>query len=485
MELYIHIPFCVKKCDYCDFLSFPMGRCVGENQQVNEYVDALCRELGEISGFPDFDGIDTVFIGGGTPSLLGPEQLERVLKAVQEAVNAHSSADGSASEFPNNTCKEAENGNDGNQCRNSRENDRIEFTVECNPGTLSEEKLLLFKRYGVNRLSIGLQSADDAELKLLGRIHSYEEFENNYRLARELGFKNINIDLISAIPGQSVEAWENTLKKVAELGPEHISAYSLIIEEGTPFYEKYGESDNTTGDKKPVKALDDNLCETGFNGAEPAFPLPSEDEEREMYRVTRELLAGYGYQRYEISNYARKGFECRHNLGYWTGEEYIACGLGASSYLKKNRFDGYCAWLTEQSGRTYQQAPADECGTPAEYTTGCGAQNIKKTDRYVRFKNTDDIASYLADSTSPEHFSIDESLGLEEHMSEFCILALRLVKGIDVLKFNQVFGVDFMDKYGDIVGKYENLGLLKHENDRVFLTEAGFDVSNAVMAEFL
>ncbi len=428
MELYIHIPFCVKKCDYCDFLSFPMGRCTGENKQVNEYVEALCRELGEISGFPDFDGIDTVFMGGGTPSLLSDKQTEQILRAVWEVLKAH-----------------PQKVNCGRAVVADAEANRkepVEFTVECNPGTLTEEKLRLYKKYGVNRLSIGLQSADDRELKLLGRIHSYEEFERNFRLARRLGFSNINVDLISAIPGQSVESWKNTLRKVVMLGPEHISAYSLIIEEGTPFYEKFGEED----------------------GIEDETRLPSEDDEREMYRATREFLAEYGYHRYEISNYAREGFECRHNLGYWTGEEYIACGLGASSYLKKDRFDMYCGGH----------------GVNAEV-----AVEKNKETGYVRFKNTDDVASYISDSTSPAHLFVDETLDAAGQMAEFCILSLRLVKGIDILRFRQLFGMDFMDEYGFIVEKYEGLGLLKHEQDRIFLTEDGFDVSNRIMAEFL
>ena len=188
-----------------------------------------------------------------------------------------------------------------------------EISIECNPGTLTPEKLGFYRQSGINRISMGLQSCSDKELKLLGRIHTYDEFLTGYQRAREAGFQNINIDLMSAIPGQTLESWKNTLKKIVMLRPEHISAYSLIIEEGTPFY-RY------------------------FNSPEGKKHLPGEELDRQMYHFTKTYLAEHGYHRYEISNYARKGNECRHNIGYWRGVEYLGLGLGSHSCVMNRRF---------------------------------------------------------------------------------------------------------------------------------------------------
>ena len=281
MEIYIHIPFCVKKCDYCDFLSGP-----ADNDTKEKYVKALIKEIEAYKGTVYIeDKITSLFVGGGTPSILSCNQIERIAYAVKGVFKFEEDA---------------------------------EITVEMNPGTVTKDKLATFKRAGVNRLSIGLQSANDSELKILGRIHTYEEFLNTFNMARETGFNNINVDLISAVPGQSVLSWKTSLEKVAELNPEHISAYSLIIEEGTPFYEKYGdECDNK---------LDNNA------------PLPDEVSERIMYEETEEILSTYGYHRYEISNYAKEGKECEHNKGYWKCDDYLGIGLGSSSLINGQRF---------------------------------------------------------------------------------------------------------------------------------------------------
>lgn len=392
MELYVHIPFCVWKCDYCDFLSFPAGE-----REKQKYVDALCRELGNLSGLPDFVGFDTVFIGGGTPSVLEPEQMGKILERICILQAGH-------------------------------EKTGCEFTVECNPGTLDDEKLELYRRYGVNRLSIGLQSADNRQLSALGRIHSYETFLESYELARSAGFKNINIDLMSAIPGQSISSWEKTLEKAVGLKPEHISAYSLIIEPGTPLYRRFEADSDSLG-------------------------LPDEDTERDMYHVTKEILEGNGYGRYEISNYAKPGLECRHNLGYWTGEEYVGCGLGASSYMKKSRAEGYLGGSDEAL--------------------------------YYRLVNTDSMNKYLNAAGPGEIMQITERLAAEDLMGEFCILALRLASGIDVTLFEKKFAHSFTERYGKTVHRYVAGGFMKYENDHVFLTDEGFDVSNTIMSEFL
>lgn len=268
LELYFHIPFCIKKCEYCDFLSGPATRTRQE-----DYIYALLREMKTISE-KEKRSVDTIFIGGGTPSVPDWDVMEKFLKGMREDFNVSPDA---------------------------------EITIEANPGTLTPEKLQLYRKYGINRISIGLQSPKDKELKILGRIHNYSQFLESYHMAREAGFSNINIDLMFAIPGQTCKGWLENLRTVAELGPEHISAYSLIIEEGTPFYKK-------------------------------ELDLPDEDSEYIMYEDTGKILGEYGYHQYEISNYAQKGCRCRHNEGYWTRMDYLGLGLGAASLLGNRRF---------------------------------------------------------------------------------------------------------------------------------------------------
>lgn len=269
MELYIHIPFCVKKCAYCDFLSGPSSM-----DERSVYVEALISEIRQkgkrFKGRP----VSSVFIGGGTPSLLEKEYMEKVLREIVSSFSLTENA---------------------------------EFSIEANPGTLNPEKLELYREYGVNRLSLGLQSAFDDDLKMLGRIHTYEDFLESYRMAREAGFSNINVDMISAIPGQTKERWRENLRRTVMLGPEHISAYSLIIEEGTPFYEQ-------------------------------ELDLPDEESEYEMYEETWQILGEFGYSQYEISNYSLPGRECRHNVGYWRRREYLGLGLGAASLDGNQRY---------------------------------------------------------------------------------------------------------------------------------------------------
>ena len=268
LELYFHIPFCIKKCEYCDFLSGPATRTRQE-----DYIYALLREMKTISE-KEKRSVDTIFIGGGTPSVPDWDVMEKFLKGMREDFNVSPDA---------------------------------EITIEANPGTLTPEKLQLYRKYGINRISIGLQSPKDKELKILGRIHNYSQFLESYHMAREAGFSNINIDLMFAIPGQTCKGWLENLRTVAELGPEHISAYSLIIVEGTPFYKK-------------------------------ELDLPDEDSEYIMYEDTGKILGEYGYHQYEISNYAKKGRRCRHNEGYWTRMDYLGLGLGAASLLGNRRF---------------------------------------------------------------------------------------------------------------------------------------------------
>ena len=287
IALYVHIPFCVKKCDYCDFLSAPASE-----QEKKDYVNLLCREIEkEAACYPDYRAT-TVFFGGGTPTVLRPEQLEKILCKLKKHF------------FVDDAQRKAE------------------ITLECNPGTVTEEDLKKLREAGFNRLSIGLQSAQNAELRRLGRIHTWEDFLKTWEFARKAGFGNINVDLMSALPGQRMKSYVNSLERVTALHPEHISAYSLIIEEGTLFYERYGEAD----------------ARRRVEGADRRHLLPTEEEERRMYELTQEILEKNGYRRYEISNYALPGYECRHNITYWKRGDYLGFGLGAASLMENCRF---------------------------------------------------------------------------------------------------------------------------------------------------
>lgn len=373
MELYLHIPFCVKKCAYCDFLSFPSGQELQRQyaKRLMEDIDCMGKEYGDIP-------VDTIFIGGGTPSV--PES--RLIVDLMEHVN-----------------------------RAFQISDGAEISMEANPGTVTREKLKEYRRAGINRISFGLQSANDRELKLLGRIHTWAEFLESFALARECGFTNLNIDLMSALPGQTCESWKDTLKRVTDLEPEHISAYSLIIEEGTPFGEKYGSEEG--------RKL-----------------LPDEDSEREMYHETKRFLRECGYERYEISNYAKPGRECRHNIGYWTGVPYLGLGLGASSYMNGSRF-----------------------------------------------AVSSDMQQYLEEK--PGTFTDVEKLTKKDMEEEFFYVGLRMVSGVSLTEFKERFGVSAQEVYPGLMETFVEEKAAEFRGDRFVLTDYGLDVSNYIMAQFL
>lgn len=380
--VYIHFPFCVKKCSYCDFLSGPADRGTKK-----AYSDALCREIysfGREYGMQELfsEGekipVDTIFLGGGTPSVMDPADLTRVMETVRKVFDILPEA---------------------------------EISMEMNPGTFREE-LLAFVKKSMGRVSLGLQSADDSELSRLGRIHTYSEFERCYAALRDAGISNINVDLMSAIPGQTLVSWEKSLTRILGMEPEHISCYSLIIEEGTPFFE---------------------LLEKG------RLDLPNEDEEREMYYLTERLMNAHGYHRYEISNYARPGYECRHNVRYWRRSPYIGFGIGAASLL-------------------------DE----------------------TRWSNTCDLQRYLSGSGSLSDIREEiHHLSVREQMEEFMFLGLRMMEGVSAADFGEKFGCELDSVYGGVCEKLISEGLLVREGDRYKLTSRGIDVSNAVLAEFL
>lgn len=386
--IYIHIPFCIRKCNYCDFLSFP-----SKEQQRELYIKALTTEMDlffQSEEYKEKGAPTTVFIGGGTPSVLEAEQICEILSHIPELDHVK------------------------------------EITMEANPGTLDRKKLEVYKQAGINRLSLGLQSVDNQELKLLGRIHTWEDFLENYSQARLVGFKNINIDLMSGLPGQTLQDWEMVLKRIAGLAPEHISAYSLIIEEGTPFFSSYG--------MHPEQ-------------------LPSEEEIAAMYELTGKFLSDLGYQQYEISNYAYQGKECIHNLGYWYRKEYRGFGLGAASLL----------FNMSSSQKEMRQA--------------------------VRFRNTNKMEKYLllveqgVDLQSIQREK--EVLTKEEQMEETMFLGLRCRAGVSSSDFLAEFGIEMKEFYGDVIEKYCTLGFLEWNGNRLRLTEKALLVSNVVMQDFL
>lgn len=383
LELYVHIPFCVKKCAYCDFLSAPAGE-----EERQRYVETLLKEIqGYGKQYQDYC-VTTIFVGGGTPSVLNGEQMKAIFNALRESFVIDTDA---------------------------------EITIEVNPGTVTEEKAEAWKQAGINRISIGLQSVNDEELRMLGRIHSYKDFLDTYHLLRDKGFYNLNVDLISAIPGQTLESWRKTLCRVAELKPEHISAYSLIIEEGTPFYTLYGEDRQD----EVLKSLPQ--------------PLPDEETERLIYEETETILQKYGYNRYEISNYAKPGYACQHNEGYWRRVNYLGIGLGASSLIENQRF-----------------------------------RNLSEYDAYMdAIQNQKSIHEEV------------ESLSATDEMEEFMFLGLRMMSGISREEFQKNFGKEIETVYEKQIQQLKTDGLIEFVENRIRLTKRGIDISNYVFEQFL
>lgn len=447
LGIYIHIPFCVHKCIYCDFLSSPAdvhtrkqyvralineiyltreGKCANkliknvlqgdntsyedrEEQAVNgltsdyalndtvcmaDYEKTIMQE--DISGCVDDikseNGhiVTSIFIGGGTPSAIDAEDISDILDAVRKNYNV---------------------------------SDKAEITIECNPGTMDKKKAVIYRKAGINRISFGLQSTDNNELRMLGRIHTYEQFMESYKIAREAGFDNINIDLMSALPGQTMESFKAVLEKALSLGAEHISVYSLIVEEGT--------------------RLSDNI--------DSFPPIPSDDEDRQMYYMTKEMLSSYGYEQYEISNYAQKGYECKHNLKYWERCDYLGFGIGAASLY---------------GGRRYT--------------------NISDIGRYMDVLA--EITNALHKNYVNELLQIRtdmEELSKEDEMSEYMFLGLRKTKGIDITDFKEEFGTDIKDIFGEAIEDNIARELLIHDGNCLYLSKRGIDISNTVMSDFI
>lgn len=363
--LYVHIPFCKQKCLYCDFVSF-----AGKETLTAQYLDALEREMTIYKG----EKIDTVFIGGGTPSVLSPEAITRLTDAIK---NTFIIAPGA------------------------------EYTMEINPGTVNKEKIDAIYRGGINRVSVGIQSFNDEELRAIGRIHDSSTAINTVKELYEAGFGNISVDLMMSLPYQTEESFKENLRVATTLPINHISVYSLIIEENTPIYNKYKSGE---------------------------YNEPDEDADRRLYKHTKEYLAKMGFSRYEISNYARVGYESKHNLKYWDCDEYIGVGLNAHSYIDN-----------------------------------------------VRYYNTDDFEKYL----SGDFCAGREILTKADQMGEFMILGLRKCRGVNDSEFKKRFEKSLFCVYSDIIDKFIKAGAMKRLDDYCCLTDYGMDISNTVMCEFL
>lgn len=387
----------MQKCVYCDFLSAPAGEDV-----KRKYIEALVCEINitcglyndRLSGYQ----VKTIFFGGGTPSAVKPEYIRDIMKCLNEHFDIAEGA---------------------------------EVTIECNPGTLDINKADIYRECGINRISFGLQSADNTELKMLGRIHTFEQFKESLSIAEKAGFDNINVDIMSALPGQTMESYKRTVEKVLECNVKHISAYSLIVEEGTPLYDR----------------LDTDYPE-----------LPDEDIERQMYYYTQDSLASAGYVHYEISNYARPGYECRHNISYWERTDYLGFGIGAASLFEEIR----------HTNITDINMYIDKCGGMIN-AGSCMDNNVTAGNYNRLYEIYDDI----------------QKLSLNDRMEEFMFLGLRKIGGISKAEFEKTFSKNIADVYGKVIQENVLNGLLVDDGDVIKLTDRGVDISNVVMAEFL
>ena len=375
LGLYIHVPFCAQKCNYCDFNSYKKE----EKNQKTDYLISIRKEMELYKEEFKSKEFTSVFLGGGTPSILTPEELTTLMENIYSNFNIGKDA---------------------------------EITMECNPGTLDKVKLKAIKSLGINRLSMGLQVTQDHHLKYIGRIHTYEQFEKNYKDAIEVGINNINVDLMYSLPNQSFDEWKETLNKIINLNPSHISAYSLILEEGTKFYDMYLNKE---------------------------FELNDEEVDINIYNYTIDTLCKNGYHQYEISNYSKEGYECKHNIVYWQCDNYLGLGPGASGYINNYRYSNICDIKGYNKCLEYDKRPIEE-------------KNI---------------------------------LSKKDEMEEFIFMGFRMNKGINLDEFYKRFNIDFKHRYNDILGKLKNLNLIIEQNNNIILTQRGREVSNTVFVEFI
>ena len=426
LELYIHIPFCVRKCNYCDFLSFSAD----ESTQL-EYAKALIREIDYYGALMGERQVSAIYIGGGTPTWLD----HRLMLEIMEHIFAQFWV------LPD-----------------------AEISMECNPGTVTKDAMEHYRKAGINRLSIGLQSADNEELKLLGRIHTYEQFLKTYELARNAGFSNINVDLISGLPYQKAERFANTLQEVIRLKPEHISAYTLIVEKGTPFYDQF--------------KFDAVRQEAGLS----TEVLPSEDEAYQIYKMTQRMLTEAGFKQYEVSNYARRGYACKHNVGYWTRKNYLGMGLGAASLMDNVRYSNtrdLYTYIEESKHITVKELEYEE-----EEFVGYGDKKETELPPNTAFWELERKMVTKRVLGVSLHES-GQLLNRKAQMEEFMFLGLRMTDGVSRIDFEEAFGTPIEAVYRDVMIELKNEELLEVHAGQIRLTEKGMDLSNYAMAKFL
>lgn len=375
LGVYIHIPFCKRKCAYCDFISFS-----GKAKLIDKYIEALKQEINKTKIDKQEYLISTIYFGGGTPSYIDSKHIIEILKLIKEKFNIHENA---------------------------------EITIEINPGTVTEKKLKDYYNAGINRISFGLQSTNSKLLRLVGRIHSYSSFLEGYNLARDVGFKNINVDLMIGLPVQTLEDVKRDLERIIDLKPEHISVYSLIVEEGTRIEQKISNKE---------------------------LYLPSETLERKMYWTVKEELERSGYMHYEISNFAKQGFESKHNMACWSQEEYIGFGLAAHSYINN-----------------------------------------------TRYSNTENLEEYIVgvDRDIDPKRKIHEIQTEEDKMKEYMLLELRKIEGVKISEFKNKFIDNPIYLYREALNKLVTQELIEIEEDSIKLTAKGIDLANLVWEEFV
>lgn len=387
-SLYIHVPFCIQKCDYCAFYSHSLVD--SPEDLISVYLEGLEVEMTKRQKDAP-QGVSSLFIGGGTPTALKAVELERLMKMIHRC-------------FPMN--------------------EGAEKTVEGNPGTLTDEKLTILRRYGINRFSLGVQAFDDSLLSAVGRIHTARQAREAIGRLRSAGFDNLNLDLMFGLPGQDMILWQATLEEALSYSPEHLSLYGLMLEEDTPLYERCAQVTNN----QTENALQLDL-------------LPDDDLQADMHEWAVERLKQEGYRQYETSNFARPGYDCRHNLGYWRGADYLGLGPGAVSCLNK-----------------------------------------------VRWKNVEDVRVYencLQSGQSPIDEAGEEVLTLRERMAERMILGLRLEEGVDFILFRNDFGEDLRDIYRDVLEHYKDKDVFVADNDYLRLNPKYSFIANSILRDFV
>ena len=381
IELYVHIPFCEKKCKYCDFVSFH-----SDSNTIDKYINKLLEEIESKCFLTKDYQVSSIYIGGGTPSFIDSKYIEAIMTNIMTHYNLLEDA---------------------------------EISIEVNPNSATKEKLESYYNHGINRLSIGLQSTNDDELKTLGRIHNYNDFLTAFNNAVHIGFKNINVDLINGIPGQTIESFKKSLKQVLMLNLKHISIYNLIIEDGTPF--------------KTMLANNE-------------IQLPLENDLLAMDKITKELTSYYRLNRYEISNFAKSGFECRHNLGYWSDVSYLGLGLNSSSYINDMRL-----------------------------------KNKTNIDDYLKL----DYKNYMTNSDKTIYYDEIKNIDRKDHINEYVMLGFRKTSGINTKDFFETFNEKFEDLFGTAIRIYQGMEMINKTKDNYYLTDKGLDISNTILSDLM